>query len=231
MDKGLLRKGPGLGLCRETELSGTGCPGLERLVFVLWVLGLGRAVWVVGLRQTSSGVVAAESVQVTRVLCGRSIPLALFGRYGPLLSGGFPLGIAAYAGLPVLLGAGGAAGLAGSGRFGAVPAVAKFPGCLPFLLGAESLVLHALGSLVSGSVILGPVPLPVFRQGGVGLGPGVWRGFGGIPGLGVFPGGFSCCLLVLRGVSRVGWLGDGEAELEGMAYCTWRRGNPQTPEP
>ena len=97
--------------------------------------GIGQGVWVVGLRQASSGVVAAESVQVTPVLCGRLIPLALFGRYGPLLSGGLPLGIAAYAGLPVFVGAGGAAGLARDGLFAAVPALAELLGSLPFFLG------------------------------------------------------------------------------------------------
>ena len=140
------------------------------------------------------------------------------------------LGLAAPAGLPVVLGAGGAAGLAQDGRVGAVPALAELPDFPPFFLGEEAPVPHAFRSLASGPVILGPFPLSIFFLGGVGLGPGVWRGFRGIPGLGVFPGGFSCCLLlVLRGVSSVGWLGDGEAELESMAYCTWRRGLPAAP--
>ena len=114
--------------------------------------------------------------------------------------------------------------MAGDRWVGASSAESEGFGFTPFFLGEEPSVVSALRSLASGLLILSPFPLPVFRQGGVGLGPAVWRGFGGIPGLEVFPGGFSCCLLlVLRGVSSVGWIGDGEAELEGMAYCTWRR--------
>ena len=86
-----------------------------------------------------SGVVAAESVQVPPVQCGRSIPLALFGRYGLLLSGGLLLGIAASAGLPVLLGAGGAAGLARDGLLAAVRALVDLLGSAAFPLDEEAL--------------------------------------------------------------------------------------------
>ena len=116
--------------------------------------GIGQGVWVVGLLQTSSGVVAAESVQVTLVLCGRSIALALFGRYGPLLSGGLPLGPAAPIGLPVFLGAGGAAGSAGYGGIAATLASAKFLGLSSAFLRPEAMGLPASWGPVSLPVVL-----------------------------------------------------------------------------
>ena len=207
---------------------------MERLVCVLWVLGLGRAVWVVGPCQTSSGVVAAESVQVTPVMCGRSISLALFGRYGPLLSGGLPLGIAAYAGLPVFLGAGGAAGLGRDGLVGAVFTEAEFPVSPPFFLGAEASVLHALRALAS-LLFVGQPLLPIclvlgwfwFRGALRWSDPwcgllgrfadlGFWReisdwGFPGLPGVRCLP------WRQLEGISRNLWFCIGHALVRGAS--------------
>ena len=67
----------------------------------------------------------------------------------PVLS----LGIAAYAGLPVFLGAGGATGLAWFGGVRAALADAEFLGLSPAFLCVGVLVLPALGGLVSLPVV------------------------------------------------------------------------------
>ena len=64
------------------------------------------------------------------------------------------LGLAADAGLPVFLGAGGAAGLAWFGEVGAAPALAKLLGFPPAFLRQEAAVLPARGGLVSLPVVL-----------------------------------------------------------------------------
>ena len=73
----LLGKAPGRPMWRDRAfrnwLSWPGETGLCALG-----TGIGQGVWVVGLRQTSSGVVAAESMQVTPVLCDGLILLALY---------------------------------------------------------------------------------------------------------------------------------------------------------
>ena len=59
-----------------------------------------------------------------------------------------PPGVAAPAGLPVVLSARGAARLAEDRGLAAVPALAEFPGLLPLFLGEAPVVLHALRGLV-----------------------------------------------------------------------------------
>ena len=76
------------------------------------------------------------------VATGHALSLVPRGRFSSL-------GVAAPAGRPVLLGAGGAAGLGWDGLVGAVFAEAEFPVSPPFFLGAEASVLHALRALVS----------------------------------------------------------------------------------
>ena len=137
---------------------------------------------------------------------------------------GPPLGIAAHAGLPVLLGAGLAPRLAGNRRLAAVPALAEFPGSMQALLGIEPLVLHALRGLVSLPVVLDLI-LPLgFCLDRVRCGP-LFRFCG--PG-GCFLEGFPCPSWVLprgRASALVGRLRQGESELESMAYCPPVRGN------
>ena len=128
------------------------------------------------------------------------------------------VGVAASAGLPVLLGAGLAPRLAGNRRLAAVPALAEFPGSMQALLGIEPLVLHALRGLVSLPVVLDLI-LPLgFCLDRVRCGP-LFRFCG--PG-GCFLKGFPCPSWVLprgRASALVGRLRQGESELESMAYC------------
>ena len=89
-----------------------------------------------------------------KILSGVSFHLLCKAGSPCLFIRGPPLGIAAHAGLPVLLGAGLAPRLAGNRRLAAVPALAEFPGSMQALLGIEPLVLHALRGLVSLPVVL-----------------------------------------------------------------------------
>ena len=138
-----------------------------------------------------------------------------------------PHGVAAPAGLPVLLGAGLTLRLAGNRRLAAVPALAEFPGSMQALLGIEPLVLHALRGLVSLPVVLDLI-LPLgFCLDRVRCGP-LFRFCG--PG-GCFLEGFPCPSWVLprgRASALVGRLRQGESELESMAYCPPVRGSTKS---
>lgn len=74
------------------------------------------------------------------------------------------VGVAAPAGLPVVLGAAITACLARDGRFAAVSALAEFPSALPLFLGTAPAVLPALLALVSFLVVL-PAGHPAFLFG------------------------------------------------------------------
>ena len=73
--------------------------------------------------------------------------------------------IAAPAGLPVVLGAGWAASLAGYGGIGAAPALAEFLGSLPSFPLVLSSVLHALWAFASYQFVLLTVVEPVLSFG------------------------------------------------------------------
>ena len=92
----------------------------------------------------------------------------------PVLS----LGIAAYAGLPVFLGAGGAAGLAQDGMIAAAFAEAEFLGFSPVFLCVEAMVLLAFLGLVSLPLVLEAFLALRFHFG--------WGQFSAVPGLRCF---------------------------------------------
>ena len=71
LSEGLSGERPRGNRCGQAELSGTGCSRPGETGLCALGTGIGQGVWVVGLRQTSSGVVDAESVQVTPVLSGK----------------------------------------------------------------------------------------------------------------------------------------------------------------
>ena len=127
--------------------------------------------------------------------------------------------------LPVLLGAGGAAGFARYRGVQAVPAESKSFGLTPLFLGKEPFLIPALRCLVPSAVVLA-TPLPGFNFGGgrfraslrrFGLrGALSWRGAGG-----VFPWQLSSRFCPAgRAAARVARLRQVEAELEGSPCCT-----------
>ena len=188
------------------------------------------------------GVCAGAAGSVLQVNCTCFIrPLRSFAK-------GLPLGLAADAGLPVFLGACGAAGLARDGPVGAVFTEAEFPVSPPFFLGAEASVLHALRALAS-LLFVGQPLLPIclvlgwfwFRGALRWSDPwcgllgrfadlGFWReisdwGFPGLPGVRCLP------WRQLEGISRNLWFCIGHADGPGGLLALRRSSGSPTHAP
>ena len=129
--------------------------------------------------------------------------------------------------LPVLLGAGGAAGFARYRGVRAVPAESKGFGLTPLFLGKEPFLLPALRGLVPSAVVLATTLLG-FHFGGGRFRAGLrlfglsWRDAGGA---------FSCSLPLLfrrswRATTPVPRFRQREGELESSSFHPPARGNP-----